>query len=951
MQRRTRERLRTVGRVSAFASAGLLSLSLSFSPITDYLSHSGPRKDIPKASVKGAIPGASFEVYKSISDNNRTGQTSIPELESTGKRYAVIINGDDEERHKENVKTAIDSLGSRGFDDKNIFVAGEFVGEKESNRYEATKKGLADLFSSLSERLEPGDKVIVYVTGHGGKTSIALKSKEMTHDDFLDMLEPLKKHDNVYIFDHCYSGSLPNLLVDNGFKGVAMAPVVEGRESHCQLFIPYFWGAVKTGVDANGNEKSSIEEIFAYSINIYNKQRSRFGLNETIGSYRMSLQEPESLEEIKTGNVLLDFGAEWCGACKELKPNLDMLRTFSGDELSIYYIDHENPLKNEIEKAYGKQINAYPTMMYLKDGRLLGIEAGYKKLDELKLSSHKHYGKIFINEQLTASLEKDLVSNNEKIVLEALRKINEFDAKIDVNKLEKHLNTKNPQLRSAILRAVSNRIDSDLESYPKSIQEFIKKLFEEEKGVYRVIAAGILARNGDAEALDCISKNLSQSDGRGYGSAAAEAFEKLGKEGVPRLIHILKTSEYFSTRVMTVMALGQIGDERAVSVLADVLENDETMRVRFEALDALAKIGNEESIYALLKYCSFSWGDNHYLHSQAWKTVGRIGEPTVPIIKEALTKDEYEVRGLLYALGEIGGKDAADILLTYLGDEEHGRDASSGLFRIGDAYVASELTKKVGHKDVFVREMAVRSLEKMARWKGNKDVVPGLIKALKDKDESIRHLAAIGLGEAEDERAIPALKKALRDKVIREEVEGALICIEKPSTTELIEELKGKSYYKRHASSKVLAGRGGDKVVSMLIDAMKKELNNREEDDMNQHLFLFDCAHILAEIGDERALPVVREIIDLRGAAHSGSIDLVEFLVKSEEDIDATNEEGCTALMLAAKRDEFWVIKILLENGADVNIKDNEGKTALDYASEHGDTSSKNILIRYETTE
>ena len=55
--------------------------------------------------------------------------------------------------------------------------------------------------------------------------------------------------------------------------------------------------------------------------------------------------------------------------------------------------------------------------------------------------------------------------------------------------------------------------------------------------------------------------------------------------------------------------------------------------------------------------------------------------------------------------------------------------------------------------------------------------------------------------------------------------------------------------------------------------------------------------------------------------------------------INDQNNEGKTALIIAAEYGYENIVKILLENGADPLIKSNEGKIALDYATqwEHED--------------
>jgi len=51
--------------------------------------------------------------------------------------------------------------------------------------------------------------------------------------------------------------------------------------------------------------------------------------------------------------------------------------------------------------------------------------------------------------------------------------------------------------------------------------------------------------------------------------------------------------------------------------------------------------------------------------------------------------------------------------------------------------------------------------------------------------------------------------------------------------------------------------------------------------------------------------------------------------------LNLTNKNGRTALMLAAGRGLDREVKVMLRNGADWNMKDSDGKTALDYAKKY----------------
>jgi hypothetical protein len=63
-------------------------------------------------------------------------------------------------------------------------------------------------------------------------------------------------------------------------------------------------------------------------------------------------------------------------------------------------------------------------------------------------------------------------------------------------------------------------------------------------------------------------------------------------------------------------------------------------------------------------------------------------------------------------------------------------------------------------------------------------------------------------------------------------------------------------------------------------------------------------------------------------------------------DLNLTNKNGRTALMLAAGRGLDREVKVMLRNGADWTMKDYDGKTALDYAKKY-----EKYADEYESTE
>ena len=82
-------------------------------------------------------------------------------------------------------------------------------------------------------------------------------------------------------------------------------------------------------------------------------------------------------------------------------------------------------------------------------------------------------------------------------------------------------------------------------------------------------------------------------------------------------------------------------------------------------------------------------------------------------------------------------------------------------------------------------------------------------------------------------------------------------------------------------------------------------------------------------------------------AVTAGNNEAVEFLLQLETvNIDHTNEEGKTALMLACKRGHEDIVHSLLSAGTNVNIQDNKGWTALMIASKHNHILIIHMLLQ-----
>jgi len=60
--------------------------------------------------------------------------------------------------------------------------------------------------------------------------------------------------------------------------------------------------------------------------------------------------------------------------------------------------------------------------------------------------------------------------------------------------------------------------------------------------------------------------------------------------------------------------------------------------------------------------------------------------------------------------------------------------------------------------------------------------------------------------------------------------------------------------------------------------------------------------------------------------------NIVKLLLDNGANVNMQNKYGYTALMYAVDREDYNTVKLLLDNGADVNMQNKYGYTALDYA-------------------
>ena len=85
-------------------------------------------------------------------------------------------------------------------------------------------------------------------------------------------------------------------------------------------------------------------------------------------------------EEIKKGDVLLDFFATWCGPCRMLGPVLEGLDKKDDFKVQIVKVDTDEA--PELAGAF--QVESIPTLFYFSEGKAVRKYSGFLREDQIR---------------------------------------------------------------------------------------------------------------------------------------------------------------------------------------------------------------------------------------------------------------------------------------------------------------------------------------------------------------------------------------------------------------------------------------------------------------------------------------------------------------------------------------------------------------------------------------
>jgi HEAT repeat protein len=203
----------------------------------------------------------------------------------------------------------------------------------------------------------------------------------------------------------------------------------------------------------------------------------------------------------------------------------------------------------------------------------------------------------------------------------------------------------------------------------------------------------------------------------------------------------------------------------SVTKLREALK-DKDVKVRRAAVVDLGHRGDAAVVDDLLAAATDS-----QLRKDALDAIKALGPAAAPrLMEHAKSADAKRRSDAWLCLANIKHRDAVPLLIERLGDPNLAiaKEAAETLGRIGDARAQEPLlailNRKIDPRTEGSPEDSLQSAAGAAAGKLGSGAVPALLTALDSKDPYVRSYAALGLAEARDERAIPAVIRHLGDE-------------------------------------------------------------------------------------------------------------------------------------------------------------------------------------------
>jgi HEAT repeat protein len=304
-------------------------------------------------------------------------------------------------------------------------------------------------------------------------------------------------------------------------------------------------------------------------------------------------------------------------------------------------------------------------------------------------------------------------------------------------------------------------------------------------GRLREQAARTLAKMKDPRAVEPLIDGLMISSCH-FGLALVDALNAIEPRWmerraatavVPRHIERLRNAVSWSDRACAAKTLGLLREPTAIDALVEALGEQRLTEphVANDAALALGRIGDLRAVPALV--AALTRASPHGTPGRAAEALAHLEDrravaPLIALLEDAASADRSAAAT---ALGQLKDPRATAPLLDALAqsDAELGGAAARALGRLGDTSAVPALIIQLKHLNAGVRSSAAMALGQL----GDERALAPLIEALGDREPSVRAVVVSALGGLKSARAIDALIGALLDNDTRGGASQALSAV------------------------------------------------------------------------------------------------------------------------------------------------------------------------------
>ena len=368
----------------------------------------------------------------------------------------------------------------------------------------------------------------------------------------------------------------------------------------------------------------------------------------------------------------------------------------------------------------------------------------------------EHSKRIVLDPNMNfAELEKLYTTSDANVRLQVIRVLSKRNTTPSLNLLYKGCNDQDARVRRLSTDALGN--------FPcKKTIDTLKYQLKDIDDVVRLKAVESLGKVGDKNIVSFL-KDLLFDPNTSVQRNAVELFCNLADESMAITCTELLKSKDYTIRLAGLRALQKIGGP-VLSASLSIACRDVDERIREKALQIIGDEGNESMTPILLNIINSA--DTILVRRAAAEAFSKVGDASgmkqvLRVLKNE--KEDTNIRAsIAKAIGRIGGLKEIPLLLSLLksSDSLLRMNAIIGLGTIQDSAPLATLKYLLEHdSDALVRGAAAWAIGEI----GEKQSLPYLYKALKDKNSNVCIAAAEAIASMNYLDAIDALEQALDD--------------------------------------------------------------------------------------------------------------------------------------------------------------------------------------------